>query len=164
MKTALYPGTFDPITRGHLDVITRALHIFDKIVVAVAPNPSKHALFSFEERVELAKKVIENTPEMKPVEVMGFDGLTVEFARKIGAISIIRGLRAVSDFEYELQIALTNRELALDIESVFLMPSVEYIYLNSTIVKDVAKHGGDVKNFVPDIVMEKLREKFEHQK
>ena len=164
MKIALYPGTFDPITRGHLDVITRALHIFDKIVVAVAPNPSKHALFSFEERVELAKKVIENTMEMKRVEIMGFDGLTVEFARKIGAISIIRGLRAVSDFEYELQIALTNRELALDIESVFLMPSVEYIYLNSTIVKDVAKHGGDVKNFVPDIVMEKLREKFEQQK
>ena len=92
--------------------------------------------------------------------VIGFNGLTVEFARKVGATSIVRGLRAVSDFEYELQIALTNRKLAQDIESVFLMPSVEYIYLNSTMVKDVAKHGGDVKNFVPEIVMEKLHEKF----
>ena len=160
MKIALYPGTFDPITRGHLDVITRGLHIFDKIIVAIAPNPSKHTLFSYKERVEMAKEAIRNEDGMEHVEVIGFNGLTVEFARKVGATSIVRGLRAVSDFEYELQIALTNRKLAQDIESVFLMPSVEYIYLNSTMVKDVAKHGGDVKNFVPEIVMEKLREKF----
>jgi len=160
VKIALYPGTFDPITRGHLDVIVRGLRIFDKIVVAVAPNPMKKPLFDFEERLDMAKEVIENTPGMDRVEVTGFDGLAVEFARKIGASSIIRGLRAVSDFEYELQIALTNRKLALDIESVFLMPSVEYIYLNSTMVKEVAKHGGDVKNFVPDPVMKKLRDKF----
>ena len=160
VKIALYPGTFDPITKGHLDVITRGLRIFDKIVVAIASNPSKKPLFSFEERVDLAKTVIENTDGMDRVKVTGFDSLTVELAHKIGATAIIRGLRAVSDFEHELQIALTNRKLAMDIESVFLMPSVEYIYLNSSMVKNVAKHGGDVTNFVPDIVMEKLREKF----
>lgn len=160
MKIALYPGTFDPITRGHLDVILRGLNIFQEVVVAIASNPAKHTLFSFEERVDLAKTVIENTDGMDRVKVTGFDSLTVELAHKIGAIAIIRGLRAVSDFEYELQIALTNRKLALDIESVFLMPSVEYIYLNSSMVKEVAKHGGDVKIFVPEIVIEKLREKF----
>ena len=164
VKIALYPGTFDPITRGHLDVIVRGLRIFDKIVVAVASNPIKKPLFSFKERVDLAKQVIESTEGMSRVEVIGFDSLTVDFARKVGANSIIRGLRAVSDFEFELQIALTNRKLALDIESVFLMPSVEYIYLNSSMVKEVAKHGGDVKNFVPDIVLAKLQEKFEQQK
>jgi pantetheine-phosphate adenylyltransferase len=164
LKIALYPGTFDPITKGHLDVIVRGMHIFDKIVVAVASNPSKRPLFSLEERIEMAGVVVENTPGMERVEVTGFDTLTVEFARGKGATSIIRGLRAVSDFEYELQVALTNRKLALDIESVFLMPSVEYIYLNSTIVKEVAKHGGDVKNFVTDYVMEKLREKIEQNK
>lgn len=156
----MYPGTFDPITKGHLDVITRGLRIFDKIVVAVALNPTKHPLFNFEERIDMAKSVIEEIPEMERVEVTGFDSLTVEFAHRIGATSLIRGLRAVSDFEFELQIALTNRKLALDIESVFLMPSVEYIYLNSTMVKEVAKHGGDVKNFVPEIVMKKLQKKF----
>ena len=162
MKIALYPGTFDPITRGHFDVISRGLHVFDKIVVAVARNLSKRPLFSFDERLDMARQIIENATGMEHVEVTGFDGLTVEYARGIGATAIIRGLRAVSDFEYELQVALTNRKLALDIESVFLMPSVEYIYLNSTMVKDVARHGGDVKNFVHDIVMERLRKKFEH--
>ena len=164
LKLAIYPGTFDPITRGHLDVITRAIRLFDKLVVAVAENPWKHPLFSFEERVEMAKQVIEDIEGMEQVEVRGFDCLTVEFARKIGAKSIIRGLRAVSDFEYELQIALTNRKLDLDIESVFLMPSAEYIYLNSSTVKDVAKHGGDILSFVPELVMKKLQEKLKSLK
>jgi len=160
VKIALYPATFDPITNGHLDVITRALSLFDKLVIAIALNPAKKPLFSFEERLEIVKLVIKNTEGMERVEVVGFKGLTVELAHEVGATAIIRGLRAVSDFEYELQIALTNRKLALDIESVFLMPSVEYIYLNSTMVKEVAKHGGNIKNFVPDIVMEKLLKKF----
>ena len=164
MKLALYPGTFDPITNGHLDVIARAIHIFDRLVVAIAENPWKKPFFTFEERVEMAKQVIENIDGMERVEVMGFGGLTVNYARKIGATAIIRGLRAVSDFEFELQLALTNRELALDIESVFLMPSVEYIYLNSSVVKEVAKHGGDVLKFVPEIVMRKLNEKIKSVK
>jgi len=164
VKLALYPGTFDPITNGHLDVIARAIHIFDRLVVAIAENPWKKPFFTFEERVEMAKQVIENTDSMERVEVIGFGGLTVNYARKIGATAIIRGLRAVSDFEFELQLALTNRELALDIESVFLMPSVEYIYLNSSVVKEVAKHGGDVLKFVPEIVMRKLNEKIKSMK
>ncbi len=147
-----------------MDVATRALRIFDKIVIAVASNPAKKPLFDFEERIELARSVVDtvlDNPER--IEVKGFDTLTVDFARKLGASSIIRGLRAVSDFEYELQIALTNRKLSLDIDSVFLMPSVEYIYLNSSMVKEVAKHGGDVKNFVHDIVLKELRDKFSNK-
>lgn len=159
VKLALYPGTFDPITNGHLDVITRAIRIFDRLVVAVAENPSKRPLFDFEERIELARSVIETLDDRSRIEVAGFKTLTVEFARSIGATALIRGLRAVTDFEYELQIALTNRKLAQDVESVFLMPSVEYIYLNSSMVKDVARYGGDVNDFVPEIVKEKLREK-----
>lgn len=160
MKLAIYPGTFDPITNGHLDVITRAMRIFDRLVVAVAENPAKRPLFTFEERIELVRAAIETAEERDRIEVAGFKTLTVDFARSIGATSLIRGLRAVSDFEYELQIALTNRKLAHDVESVFLMPSLEYIYLNSSMVKDVAKHGGDVNNFVPDIVKTKLQEKY----
>ena len=161
MKIALYPGTFDPITRGHMDVITRAIRIFDKLVVAVALNPQKKPLFIFEERIELVKNVIEEQNCKDKIEVTGFESLTVDLARKVGATALIRGLRAVSDFEYELQIALTNRKLSEDIESVFLMPSVEYIYLNSTVVKNVARHGGDVSNFVHDVVKRKLYEYFQ---
>ena len=138
----------------------RALRLFDRLVVAVAPNPSKKPLFSFEDRLDMARIAIRNIVDSDRVEVTGFEGLSVAFAHQIGATSIIRGLRAVSDFEYELQIALTNRKLALDIESVFLMPSVEYIYLNSTMVKEVAKHGGNVRNFVTENVVERLREQF----
>ncbi|MFC1538389.1 pantetheine-phosphate adenylyltransferase [Candidatus Latescibacterota bacterium] len=163
LKLAVYPGTFDPITNGHLDVITRAIHLFDKLVVAVAENPAKQPLFTFEERIDMAKHVVSNTEGMENIEVAGFDCLTVDFAKEIGAKSIIRGLRAVSDFEFELQIALTNRKLDKDIESVFLMPAVRYIYLNSTTVKDVARYGGDILSFVPEYVMNKLQEKLLHK-
>lgn len=159
VKLAVYPGTFDPITKGHVDVASRALHIFDRLVIAVACNPWKKPFFSFEERIEMTRDAIAGIKEHDCIEVTGYKGLTVDFARQTGAISIIRGLRAVSDFEYELQIALTNRKLSREIESVFLMPSVEYIYLNSTMVKEVAMHGGDVSNFVPDFVAEKLKGK-----
>ncbi len=160
MKIALYPGTFDPITKGHMDVISRALRIFDKLVIGVASNPAKKPMFTFEERIDLVKKIIEEEYDPAHVDVIGFECLTVELARRVGAASLIRGLRAVTDFEYELQIALTNRNLARDIESVFLMPSVEYIYLNSTIVKEVAKHGGEIGAFVHEAVEKKLHEKF----
>lgn len=160
MKRALYPGTFDPITFGHIDVMTRAIRIFDRLTVAVAENPGKKPLFDIDERVELVRSVIETLDDRDRIEVVGFSNLTVNFARDIGATALIRGLRAVSDFEYELQIALTNRKLAQDIESVFLMPSVEHIYLNSSMVKDVAKHGGEVDIFVPQVVKTRLLEKF----
>ena len=146
-----------------MDVISRALRIFDKLVVAVASNPAKKPLFSLEERIELVNKVVEKECGLGRIEVTGFESLTVELARKVGATSLIRGLRAVSDFEVELQIALTNRTLARDIESVFLMPSVEYIYLNSTIVKEVAKHGGEIGVFVHDVVEKKLYEKYKNK-
>jgi len=160
MKTALYPGTFDPITRGHMDVATRALNIFDHLIIAVALNPAKRPLFNFEERVDLVREAMSADNDMERIEVVGFKTLTVKLARKFNATALIRGLRAVSDFEYELMIALTNRQLDRDIESVFLMPSVEYIYLNSTVVKEVAKHGGEIGKFVHDSVRFKLEEKF----
>lgn len=162
MRIAIYPGTFDPITNGHFDVITRALRIFDRLVVAIAENPGKRPLFSLDERVEMARAMVDTLDDRDRVEVTGFQSLTVEFARSVGATSIIRGLRAVSDFEYELMIALTNRKLAQDIESVFLMPSVEYIYLNSSMVKEVARHGGCINNFVSELVRNRLVEKFNH--
>jgi pantetheine-phosphate adenylyltransferase len=161
---ALYPGTFDPITHGHLDIITRALRIFHRLVLAVAENPTKKPLFSLSERVEMARAVVNELDERERVEIIGFQSLTVDMAREAGATALIRGLRAVSDFEYELMIALTNRKLAQDIESVFLMPSVEYIYLNSSMVKEVAKHGGNISYFVSDIVRERLMEKFAKNK
>ncbi|HEU4685901.1 MAG TPA: pantetheine-phosphate adenylyltransferase [Nitrospira sp.] len=154
MKIAIYPGTFDPITHGHTDIIVRSLRVFDKVVVAVAPNPAKHPLFDLAERVEMVKLVMKDIGQ---VEVVTFRGLLVEYVQQSGAHAIIRGLRAISDFEHEFQMALINRRLAKDVETVFLMPSEEFSYLSSTIIKDVAKHGGDLTAFLHPEVARRLQ-------
>ncbi len=156
-KLAIYPGTFDPITFGHLDVIQRASELFDTVIVAVLENASKKPLFSKEERVEMIRHSIQG---MTNVEVDVFDGLLVEYAKKKGAIAIIRGLRAISDFEYEFQMALMNRKISNGITTVFLMPHEKYTYLNSTIVRELARLKANVSDFVPSFVAEKLKEKF----
>ncbi len=163
MKRAIYPGTFDPITHGHMDILNRAIKLFDEIIVTIANNPNKNPLFSTEERKSLIEKVLENHEDKHKVIIEGFDGLLVNFARNKKAIAIIRGLRAVSDFEYELQMALMNRRLADEISTVFMMPHEKYTYLNSTIVKEVARLGGDISNFVPHPVEEALMEKLKKQ-
>jgi len=158
MKIGVYPGTFDPITNGHVDLITRSLRLFDRVYVAVALNPQKHPVFDLDERVEMVRVATKDLPH---VEVEPFHGLLVQFVRERGAHAIIRGLRAVSDFEFELQVALMNRNLDPSAETVFLMPSQEYIYLTSTIIKEVARFGGDLKDLLhPEIarrVAAKLR-------
>ena len=158
MKTAVYPGTFDPVTYGHLDVILRASKLFDCVIVGVLHNSSKSPLFSVEERVNILEKA---TKDMPNVVIRPFDGLSVNFARENHAQVIIRGLRAVTDFEYELQMAQTNRVLAPDVDTVFLTTSLEYAYLSSTILKEVAHFGGDLSKFAPaeitDAVIEKIR-------
>ena len=153
MNIGVYPGTFDPITHGHTDIITRSLRIFDHVIVAVAPNPSKHPLFTLSERLEMVRLV---TKDMPRVEVATFEGLLVEYVKRRGAHAVIRGLRAISDFEHEFQMALTNRKLEHTVETVFLMPSEEYSYLTSTIIKDVAKHGGPLTDFVHPEVAKRL--------
>ncbi len=156
-KLALYPGTFDPITNGHLDVIQRAVNLFDRVIVAITTNSSKAPLFSVNERLEM----IENASNgLDNVEVESFQGLLMDYAVKKNATAIIRGLRAVSDFEYEFQMALVNRKLANGIATVFLMPHEKYTYLNSTIVREVAKFDGDVSSFVTEYVQDKLKSKF----
>ena len=157
MKTALYPGTFDPITFCHIDVIRRAADIFDRVIVTLALNSSKKTLFSAEER---RRQVAEAVKEIPNVEVGESRGLIVDFAKQHNACAIIRGLRAISDFDYEFQMALTNRKLDNGISTVFLMPHERFTYLNSSIVREVARLGGDVKEFVPDGVARALREKF----
>lgn len=154
MKIGIYPGTFDPITHGHTDIITRSLRVFDKVVVAVAPNPAKHPLFDMRERVDMVKLVVKSIDQ---VEVVTFDGLLVDYVQKAGAHGIIRGLRAISDFEHEFQMALINRKLAKQVETVFLMPSEEYSYLSSTIIKDVATHGGSLTEFLHPEVARRLQ-------
>ena len=157
MKKVIYPGTFDPVTFGHIDIIKRAVELFDRVIVTVAKNPGKTFLFSVEERVEMLK---ESLKEFDKVEVDSFNGLVVEHARELGAVGIIRGLRAVSDFEYEFQMALMNRKLDGELSTIFLMPHEKFTYLNSTIVRNLAQFQGDVSDFVPPIVVKKLKEKF----
>ncbi|NOX36691.1 MAG: pantetheine-phosphate adenylyltransferase [Calditrichaeota bacterium] len=160
-KVAIYPGTFDPITNGHIDIIERASRIFDKIYVTVARNPAKVPLFTIEERIEMIRESIAHIQNGAELDILAFDGLVVECARQCGASVIIRGLRAISDFEYELQMALMNRRLNEGVTTVFLMPHENYTYLNSTIVKEVASFGGDISTFVPPIVQQRLKEKFQ---
>lgn len=153
-RTAVFPGTFDPFTNGHLDLTRRAARLFDRVVVAVADSPAKGTLFSLEERSEMIRQVVK---AMRRVEVVGFSGLVVECARKVGAQVMIRGLRAVSDFEFEFQMALMNRRLSRALEVAFLMPSQQYTYLNSTLVKEIARLGGPVQGLVPRLVEQRLR-------
>ena len=156
MKTAIYPGSFDPVTLGHYDIIERSSKIFDRLIVGILNNSAKSPLFSVEERVKMLKDVTKGLPN---VEVMAFDGLLIDFARANEAQVIVRGLRAVTDFEYELQMAQTNHKLEPSVETVFLTTSLEYSYLSSTIVKEVAFYHGDISKFVPDVVRERIREK-----
>lgn len=157
MKIAIYPGTFDPITNGHLDLVRRGIRIFDEIIIAVAPNPKKQPLFTIEERLRMIK---ESVLDLYNVKVEAFNGLLVDYVNSKGAVAIIRGLRAVSDFEYELQIALMNRRLNPEVETVFMMPSEEYSFLTSSLVKEVSSFGGSVKGLVPDVVEKALQERF----
>ena len=156
MLRAIYPGSFDPVTYGHLDIIRRSCKIVDELVVGVLNNNAKMPLFSVEERVKMLKEV---TKDLGNVKVVPFDGLLVEFARQQKARLVIRGLRAITDFEYELQMAQTNHKLEPSVETVFLTTSLEYSYLSSTIVKEVAFYHGDISKFVPDVVRERIREK-----
>ena len=155
---AVYPGTFDPVTMGHLDIINRSLHLFDKVVIAIASNSSKEPLFTIEERLEMISKSFPETESR--IEVDTVEGLLVDYAYTKGAKAIIRGLRAVSDFDYEFQLALMNRRIEREVETVFLMTGFRWIFISSSIIKDAARHGGDVSGLVPDHVCEKLREKF----
>lgn len=156
-RIAVCPGTFDPITNGHLDIVQRSLQFFDSVIVAVALNPQKAPLFDAKERLEM---IVEATRELERVEVEVFDGLLVEYLKRKDAHAIIRGLRAVSDFEYELQMAMMNRNLNPGVETLFLMPSVEYSFLTSTIIKNVASYGGSIDGLVPPSAAQRLRRKF----
>ena len=156
-KTAVYPGTFDPITNGHTDLVRRATHVFDKVVVGIAGNPDKQPLFDLDERVSLAKIVLADLPN---VEVCGFSGLLVDFAREQQAVAVLRGLRAVSDFEFEFQLASMNRHLDPGLESIFLTPAEQFSFISSALVREVASLGGDVSQFVHAEVESLLKVKF----
>lgn len=158
--TAIYPGTFDPVTNGHLDLIARASRLYHKVIVAVAVNRGKAPLFSLEERVSLARAVVSEFPN---VEVIGFDNLLVECAKQQGANVILRGLRAVSDFEYEFQLAGMNRRLAPELETVFLTPAEQYEFISSSMIREIAQLNGDVSCFVPDLVHQSLTNKFKSE-
>ena len=153
---AVYPGSFDPITMGHLDIIQRALHLFDKVVIAVAENVAKKTLFPLDERLRMIRDCF--PPDDSRIEVAAVKGLLVDYAYTKGARAIVRGLRAVSDFDYEFQLALMNRRIEREVETVFLMTGFRWIYISSSIIKEAARHGGDVSGLVPDHVCEKLRQ------
>lgn len=160
-KRVVYPGTFDPITNGHLSIVTRALKIFDKLIIAILTNPQKMPLFSIPERIEMIKQSLNG---MHNVEIDTFDGLLVDYAVQKKSNVILRGLRALSDFEYEFQLALINRKLNRDVQSVFLMTDYKWFYTSSTIIKEAASLQGDISGLVPKIVSQKLKEKFQSLK
>jgi pantetheine-phosphate adenylyltransferase len=160
MVSVVYPGTFDPVHYGHLDIVRRAVKLFDKVYVAVAKGRHKSPLFTLEERVKLFREAVMDLNLDGKVEVIGFDSLLVDLMRQLGINTILRGVRLFTDFEYELQISLTNYKLA-KVETLFMMPSQDYIHISSTIVKDIAKHGGELRELVPPNVEKALKEKFE---
>jgi pantetheine-phosphate adenylyltransferase len=155
MKTCICPGSFDPVTNGHIDIIERASALWDKVIVAVGQNISKKCVFTIEERIDFLKCALAHNPK---VEIESFDGLLIEFAKKKGAAAIIKGLRAVSDFEYEFQMALLNKSLDHNIETLFMMTSVNYSYLSSSAVREIAKNGGNINGLVPDCIIDKISE------
>lgn len=161
MKKAVYPGTFDPITYGHIDILERAVTLFDEVIITVATNPRKKPMFTAEERLEMIRI---STTHLTNIRYDRFEGLIVDYARTVGACALIRGLRAVSDFEFEFQMALTNRKLNHDLVTVFLMPGEKYTYLNSTIVKEIAAFGADLSPFVPPEIAEKIFQRIQELK
>ncbi|MDT3697356.1 MAG: pantetheine-phosphate adenylyltransferase [Ignavibacterium sp.] len=158
MKRVIYPGTFDPVTYGHIDIVKRAVDLFDEVFITVAINPSKQPLFTTQERVDMLRESLKEFSNK--VIIDSFDGLLVEHAKKVGAIAIVRGLRQISDFEFEFQMALMNRKLSGDITTIFLMPHERYTYLNSTVIRNLASLKADISNFVPSNVQEALKKKF----
>ncbi len=156
-KRVIYPGTFDPITLGHIDIVKRSLAIFDEVIVAVAKSPSKNTLFSFSERLQIAKKALS---KLSSVKVVGFDGLVVDFALKCEASCIVRGLRILSDFEYEFQMALTNRKISSKVETIFLMAHHKYSYISSSLIKEAVRLGANLKDFLPSVSLKALQRKF----
>ena len=156
MKIAVYPGSFDPVTHGHMDIIRRSASVFDKLIVGVLRNKSKNPLFTVQERVKMIQEV---TSDIENVEVVDFDGLLIDFVHKVGAKAIVRGLRAVTDFEYELQMSMTNKVIAPDVETVFLTTNLQYSYLSSSIVKEIASYNGDISHFVDKRVEKAIQDK-----
>jgi len=156
-RIALFPASFDPVTNGHLDIVRRATRLFDEVVLAVAINVGKSGTFSLEDRIEMLQSVASKDPALR---VTTFEGLTVDYAREIGAVAIIRGVRAMSDFEYEFEMALMNKHLYADVETLFMMPSQQYFYVSSSRLKELTRFGREVDEFVPPLVAKKLRERF----
>ncbi len=159
-KNAIYPGSFDPITKGHMDIIKRSAKMFDKLYVAVLTNSSKSCCFTIEERMEMMRKC---TSDMQNVEVCTFSGLLAEYAKKIDVVTSIRGLRAVTDFEYEFQMALTNKKINKELETIFLTTNSKYMYLSSSIVKEIARNGGDISDFVPSVVLDDIKNRLQRK-